>query len=52
MNRTIREELTWAVHNLIAHPVSEVLYWVGLGRLGNRLHDASVPKHTKGTGRG
>lgn len=50
--RTWRQELMWAAHNLIAHPLSEVLYWVGLQNLGNRLHDATVPKHKKGTGRG
>lgn len=42
----------WAVHNLIAHPASEVLYWIGLGRLGFWFHDATIPKHEQGTGRG
>jgi len=43
---------TWPMHNLIAHPISEILYWVGLGNLGNRLHDATIPEHEHGTGRG
>ena len=42
----------WPVHNLIAHPVSELLYWVGLGAWGNWLHDYTVPPHEEGTGRG
>lgn len=42
----------WPVHNLIAHPFSEVLFWIGLGRLGNCIHDASLPDHIPGTGRG
>lgn len=42
----------WTVHNLVAHPVSEVLHLVGLGSLGDALHDATVPDHEPGTGRG
>lgn len=42
----------WAVHNLIAHPAGEVLHWIGLGRLGGRLHDATIPRHVRGEGRG
>lgn len=42
----------WPVHNLIAHPLSELLFWLGLGDLGNRLHDATIPAHEAGTGRG
>jgi hypothetical protein len=42
----------WTMHNLMAHPLSELLYWIGLGDLGNRLHDATIPTHEPGTGRG
>lgn len=42
----------WAVHNLVAHPLSEILHWLGLGDLGNRIHDATLPVHEEGTGRG
>lgn len=42
----------WTLHNLVAHPLSEVLFQFGLGKLGDRLHDATVPEHEKGTGRG
>lgn len=42
----------WTLHNLIAHPLSEVLFQVGLGEWGNRLHDATIPRHEPGTGRG
>lgn len=44
--------LWWAVHNLIAHPLGEVLYWAGLIRLSNWLHDQTVPIHESGGGRG
>ena len=46
------ERFQWTLHNLLAHPVSEVLYQIGLGDLGNRVHDATIPTHVKGTGRG
>ena len=42
----------WTVHNIVAHPLSEILYLVGLGDLGNKIHDKTIPKHTKGNGRG
>ncbi len=33
----------WALHNLLAHPAMQVLAWMGYGRLGVRLHDATTP---------
>jgi len=34
----------WAVHNLVAHPLMQVLAWLGQGKLGVRLHDATTPR--------
>jgi len=43
----------WSLHNLIAHPLSEVLHLVGCPeRWGNWVHDITVPEHEPGTGRG
>lgn len=42
----------WALHNLIAHPLSEVIYQFGLEDLGNTIHDITIPLHEPGTGRG
>lgn len=42
----------WTVHNMIAHPISEVLYLVGLIRLSHWIHDVTIPSHQPGTGRG
>ena len=39
-----RTKFEWAIHNLIAHPVMEFLSWFGLAKLGDRLHDATVPR--------
>lgn len=46
------ERFRWTLHNLVAHPVSEVLYQVGFEDLGNTLHDLTVPLHPQGQGRG
>jgi len=35
----------WAVHNLIAHPIMEILRWFGLSKLGDWLHDETVPRN-------
>lgn len=42
----------WTLHNLVAHPLSEVLFQLGLVDASNRVHDATVPDHEPGTGRG
>lgn len=40
---------SWTLHNLIAHPLSEVAHLVGLRRLSNWLHDVTVPTHEETT---
>ena len=45
--------LAWAPHNLIAHPVSEVLFQLGAVRASAWIHDATIPRHdTDDEGRG
>lgn len=34
----------WAVHNLVGHPLLQILSWLGAPRLGLRVHDATVPR--------
>ena len=46
------ERFQWTAHNLIAHPLSEVLFQVGLHKLSDKVHDITVPDHEAGTGRG
>jgi hypothetical protein len=46
------ERFKWTLHNLVAHPLSEVAYQAGLRRLSDWIHDATVPTHKPGTGRG
>jgi|688.fasta_scaffold1865459_2 hypothetical protein len=43
----------WTVHNLIAHPLSELVYQCGFEGLSNRIHDGTVPdEKSKTPGRG
>lgn len=52
-----KRELLWAVHNLFAHPLSEITHWLGylhpkIREFGNWFHDLTVPAHAPNTGRG
>lgn len=52
-----KRELLWTIHNLIAHPISEITYWIGalippVRRFGEWLHDLTIPAHAPNTGRG
>jgi len=42
----------WTLHNLVAHPLSEVLFQLGFESFSNTVHDSTVPLHEEGTGRG
>ena len=39
-----KEHFRWTLHNMVAHPLSELAWLVGLRKLSNWLHDASIPK--------
>ncbi len=34
---------SWAFHNVVAHPLMQVLAWCGMTRLAIHLHDATTP---------
>lgn len=50
----------WSLHNLVAHPLSEAIFIAGYcvgkreraERIGNWIHDKTIPVHKRGTGRG
>lgn len=42
----------WSLHNIVAHPLSEIIYLVGFERASNWIHDITTPEHESGTGRG
>ena len=33
----------WAIHNLIGHPIMQIMAWMGLGRAAVRFHDWTTP---------
>ena len=34
---------SWAIHNLIGHPLMQICSWLNLTSLGIKIHDATVP---------
>ena len=42
----------WSLHNLVAHPLSELVYLAGFEQISNWIHDVTIPAHETGTGRG
>ena len=42
----------WTFHNLVGHPLSEVLHLLGFERASGRVHDRTLPAHPEGEGRG
>jgi len=46
------ERFRWTIHNLVAHPLSEIMFQIGLRRWSDAVHDCTVPEHEPGTGRG
>lgn len=44
----IPERFRWTVHNVVAHPVSEILWQIGLVRLSDWVHDVTVPPGQEG----
>ncbi len=42
----------WTAHNLIAHPLSEILWQVGFEKASDWIHDWTIPLHLEGEGRG
>lgn len=34
----------WMFHNLVAHPVMQILALFGLHKLGLKIHDATIPR--------
>lgn len=33
-----------AFHNIVAHPLMQILNWVGKNELANKIHDETLPK--------
>lgn len=35
----------WTLHNVVGHPLSEVLHQVGAQRAANWVHNVTMPEH-------
>jgi hypothetical protein len=46
------ERFRWTVHNIVAHPLSEVFFQAGMIGISNWIHDWTIPLHERGTGHG
>ena len=42
----------WTLHNMVAHPLSELVYLAGFEQISNWMHDITIPEHDPGAGRG
>jgi hypothetical protein len=45
----------WTIHNLIAHPLSEIVWLLSFGqgrKVSDWIHDVTIPTHEEGDGRG
>lgn len=43
----LEERTHWTLHNLVGHPLSEIAWLFGLGRLSDWLHDVTIPGAAK-----
>lgn len=41
----------WTLHNLIAHPISEILWLIYLERASHWIHEVTIPEHLAGEAR-
>ena len=42
------EDLKWAPHNLIAHPLMEICYQIGLTELSEHIHNITMSEDSNG----
>ena len=33
----------YTIHNMVAHPIMELLHLIGLSKLGDKIHDITLP---------
>ena len=37
----------WPMHNIVAHPLMQILEWIGLVSMADKLHDATLPPNVE-----
>ena len=40
----VRQHFQWTIHNIVAHPLMEVLHLVGFTELGDKVHRCTIPR--------
>jgi len=40
---SLPEDYKWTLHNLVGHPLSEILHLLKKERLSNRVHSLTIP---------
>ena len=43
----MKNKYSYTFHNIIAHPLMEILHLIGFTKLGDRIHDATLPKEDR-----
>jgi hypothetical protein len=38
------QHFRWSFHNIIGHPLSEIVYLLGFKKLAHRIHNKTTPK--------
>ena len=39
-----KNRYAYTIHNIIAHPLMEVFHLLGMPKIGNKIHDMTLPK--------
>ena len=42
---------SWTLHNVVAHPLSEILYQLEYEDIGKKVNDKTMPNNREGEGR-
>jgi|GEM_PF-4982538 len=46
-SKSAHEKFWWALHNVVAHPLMEMSYWFGIGKVGIAIHDWTIPRRKR-----
>lgn len=41
----------WSLHNILGHPLSEIMHLIGFEQASNWIHDTTMPDHDPDTER-
>ena len=44
LRKKTKNHFRWSFHNLIAHPLSEIVHLIGFTNLSDKIHNNTIPK--------